>query len=132
MTLVRQRINVRADHSATVTNNIFHDTFPSLGCEINSFCNICSLYMYNQSFHYFLKVEGLLRLSRKSWKFLVWEVAFPYHLKRVLCSKSTDQCQYLCFTETHFKLLGKYNKLAGNQAARDCFWFCFSSIYFFK
>lgn len=90
MTLVRQMINVRAYHSATVTNNTFHDTFPSLGCEIISFCNICSLCMYNQGFHYFLKVEGPLRLSRKSWTFLVWEVAFPYHLKRVMCSKCTD------------------------------------------
>ena len=28
-----------------------------------------------------------------------------------------------------FKLLGKYNKLVGNQTARDFFWFHFSSIF---
>ena len=28
-----------------------------------------------------------------------------------------------------FKLLGKYNKYAGNQTARDLFWFYFSSIF---
>ena len=30
------------------------------------------------------------------------------------------------------KLLGKYNKEAGNQTARDFFWFYFSSIFLWK
>ena len=31
-----------------------------------------------------------------------------------------------------FKFPGKYNKLAGNQTARDLFWFYFSSIFLGK
>ena len=50
-----------------MTNNIFHDTFPSLGCEMNTVSATFVHYtcIIEGFFYYFFKVEGFLRLSRQ-------------------------------------------------------------------